>query len=116
MNDCDSTDQTCTFKNPVVEECMQQWLMNDVDDVLTSIVVDDWSQKLQNVPSVRPCTIHEHFQSDVGGERDNALKMAFDTKSKTLGPRNEQDMVDVMMTINTVDDLATSLLSYKIYI
>ena len=50
VNDCDSTDQTCTFKNPVVEECMQQWLMNDVDDVLTSIVVDDWSQKLQNVP------------------------------------------------------------------
>ena len=59
---------------------------------------------------VRPCTIHEHFQSDVGGERDNALKMAFDTKSKTLRPRNEQDMVDVMMTIKTVDDLATSLL------
>ena len=54
MNDCDSTDQTCTFKNPVVEECMQQWLMNDVDDVLTSIVVDDRNQKLQNVPSVRP--------------------------------------------------------------
>ena len=31
-------------------------------------------------------TLHEHFQSNVGGERDNALNMAYDIKSKTLRP------------------------------
>ena len=49
-----------------------QNVFDDVDDVHASIV-DDRSQKLQNVPSAPPCMYHATKKKDAEGRHEEAV-------------------------------------------